>query len=243
MDAGARVLRHDRLVAAVQAHRPPRDRLLERVAHAAVRHPQAAPGTRSCASCSACRPRRCPSRCRAPTSYGETSEFGGSVPVAGIAGRPAGGPLRPGLPRAGPRQEHLRHRARSCSRTPAARRRGARGAAHDGRVGRGRPHRLRARGRDLRDRRRRAVAARRPGDDQGGRRDRGAGALARLQRRRLLRARAHRPRLAALGPVRARHDRRAHPRHRAAPTWRAPRSRRWPTRRWTRCGRWRPPRA
>ena len=36
--------------------------------------------------------------------------------------------------------------------------------------------------------------------------------VARLQRRRLLRPRAHRPRLAALGPLRARHDRRPHAR-------------------------------
>ena len=43
-------------------------------------------------------------------------------------------------------------------------------------------------------------------------RDRGAGALAGLQRRRLPRARLHRARLAALGPLRARHDRRAHAR-------------------------------
>ena len=43
MDPGA-ALRHDRLVARAQADRPPRDRLLERVAHAAVRHPQARVG-------------------------------------------------------------------------------------------------------------------------------------------------------------------------------------------------------
>ena len=43
------------------------------------------------------------------------------------------------------------------------------------------------------------------------------GGLARLQRRRLLRARADRARLAALGSLRARHDRRPHPRHRPRP--------------------------
>ena len=53
-------------------------------------------------------------------------------------------------------------------------------------------------------------------------RDRGAGGVAGLQRRRLLRARADRARLAALGPVRARHDRRAHARQRPG----APRARR-----------------
>ena len=55
-----------------------------------------------------------------------------------------------------------------------------------------------------------------------GGRDRGAGGVAGLQRRRLLRPRADRARLAALGPVRARDDRRAHARQRP----RAPRARR-----------------
>ena len=46
---------------------------------------------------------------------------------------------------------------------------------------------------------------------------RGARRLARLQRRRLLRPRPDRARLAALGPLRARHDRRPHPRQRPRP--------------------------
>ena len=48
-------------------------------------------------------------------------------------------------------------------------------------------------------------------------RDRGAGRLARRQRRRLLRPGADRARLAALGPLRARDDRRPHPRQRPRP--------------------------
>ena len=76
--------------------------------------------------------------------------------------------------------------------------------AHHRRLGRGGPRGLRARGRDLRDRRRGAVAARRARGHPDRRRDRGAGALARLERRRVPRARLHRARLAALGPVRAR---------------------------------------
>ena len=44
-----RGVRHHRLLARLQAHRPPRDRLLERLAHAAVRHPRARAGTPSCA--------------------------------------------------------------------------------------------------------------------------------------------------------------------------------------------------
>ena len=44
--------------------------------------------------------------------YGETDPtlFGGADPDRGRRGRPAGGDLRPGLLRAGQRQEHLRHR-------------------------------------------------------------------------------------------------------------------------------------
>ena len=128
-------LRHDRLLARLQADRRARDGLLERVAHAAVRHRRRCAGTPSCASCSACRRRRCRSRGRARDVYGETAEFGGSVPVAGHRRRPAGGALRPGLPRAGPRQEHLRHRQ---LRAPERRRRAA-GA-------RGGPARRRSRG-------------------------------------------------------------------------------------------------
>ena len=73
------------------------------------------------------------------------------------------------------------------------------------------------------------------------RRDRGARPLARGQRRRVPGARLHRARLAALGPLRARHDRGPHARHRHG----SPRPRRArvdrPTRRWTPCGRWSPP--
>ena len=48
---------------------------------------------------------------------------------------------------------------------------------------------------------------------------------------------------AALGPVRARHDRRASRAAAGAPTSHARHSRRSRTRRWTPCARWRPPRA
>ena len=98
--------------------------------------------------------------------FGETSELGGSVPVAGHRRGPAGGALRAGLPLARARQEHLRHRQlrapeRRTGRAPARGR-----PAHDRRLGRGGPRGLRARGGDLRDRRRGAVAARRPRRDR-----------------------------------------------------------------------------
>ena len=170
------------------------------------------------------------------------AEFGGSRAGGGHRRRPAGGALRPGLPRARASARTPTAPAASCSRTRAA----SAPAPAEGLLttvawGVERPRGLRARGGDLRDRRRGAVAARRPRRHRAGGRDRGAGALARRQRRRLPRARVHRPRLAALGPLRARHDRRAHARHRARPP--RPRGARGdrPTRRSTRCARWRRP--
>ena len=95
--------------------------------------------------------------------------------------------------------------------------RSRRRAPHHRRLGSGRPRGLRARGRDLRHRRRGAVAARPARDHPHRRRDRGAGPLARLERRRLPRAGLHGARLAALGPVRARDARPASPAAPAAP--------------------------
>ena len=103
----------------------------------------------------------------------------------------------------------------------------------------GRADHVRARGGDLRHRRRRAVAARRA-----------AGSSSRPAETEALAASLDsndgvyfvpgpdRARLAALGPVRARDDRRASRAAPAARTSRARRSRRWPTRRSTRCARW-----
>ena len=108
--------------------------------------------------------------------------------------------------------------AASSSSTPGREVPGARRRAADhGRLGDRRRGHLRARGGGVRDRRGGAVAARRARDRRRGGGDRGHGGLARLQRRRLLRPRAHRPRLAALGPLRARDDRRPHPRHHPRP--------------------------
>ena len=68
----------------------------------------------------------------------------------------------------------------------------------------GAAHAVRAGGVDLRHRRGGAVAARRPGHHPRGGGDRGAGGVARVQRRRLLRPGADRAGLAALGSLRAR---------------------------------------
>ena len=149
--------------------------------------------------------------------YGETTEFGGSVPVAGIAGDQQAALYGQACHSPGLGKNTYGTGSFVLENAGRERARRAGGAAHDGRVGRRRARRLRARGRDLRDRSRRAVAARRARDHRRGRRDRGARALARVERRRLLRAGAHGPRLAALGSVRARDDRRADARHRAGP--------------------------
>ena len=173
-------------------------------------------GTPTCASCSACR--RQPARA-APERRGLRRDSG--VRRLGPGGRdrrrPAGRAVRAGLPRARARQEHLRHRQLRAPERGRRAARALRGPAHHGRLGSGRAGRLRARGRDLRDRRGGPVAARRPRDHRRRRRDRAARPLARLQRRRLPRAGLHRPRVAALGSVRARDDRRAHARHRPRP--------------------------
>ena len=80
-----RGVRHRRLLARLQAHRPPRDRLLECVAHAAVRHPRLDWDPELCEILGV-DPASLPEPAPSASVYGETSEFGGSVPVAGIAG-------------------------------------------------------------------------------------------------------------------------------------------------------------
>ena len=83
---------------------------------------------------------------------------------------------------------------------------------------RGRQDRVRARRQRLHRRRGGAMAARRPRHHQLVGRGRGAGRVGARQRRRLPGAGVCRARRAALGPVRARHDRRHHARHHAPPT-------------------------
>jgi glycerol kinase len=46
--------------------------------------------------------------------FGETRLFGAAIPIAGMAGRPAGGVDRAGVPRARRHQGDLRHRRLSC---------------------------------------------------------------------------------------------------------------------------------
>ena len=79
-------------------------------------------GTPSCSTSSASPSARCRASCRASARSAARRE---GVPVAGHRRRPAGRALRPGLPRPGPGQEHVRHR---LVRPAQHRRRGARPA-------------------------------------------------------------------------------------------------------------------
>ena len=133
-------------------------------------------------------PARLPEPLPSAHVYGTTTEFGGEVPVAGIAGDQQAALFGQACHRAGmakntygtgsfvllntgpeaPRQAS-RHIAGERPAGPTA---VTPGGAHRG------ERRLRAGGVDLRHRRRGAVAARRAGDHRGGGGDRGAGGLA-----------------------------------------------------------------
>ena len=133
-------------------------------------------------------------------------------PGVGHRRRPAGGAVRPGLPRAGHDEEHLRHRQLRAHARGRHLPRAGRGPADDRGLDPRRRHpRLRARGRDLRHRRRRAVAPRRARDHRAGR---GHGPLAASVARhggRRAGARLHRARQPVVGSLRAGHGRSASP--------------------------------
>ena len=140
--------------------------------------------------------------------YGTTSEFGGEVPVAGIAGDQQAALFGQACQRPGMAKNTYGTGSfvllNAGERMPEP----SEGLLTTIAWGLGERDHLRARGGDLRHRRRGAMAARRARDRRRGGRDRGHGGLARVQRRRLLRPGADRPRLAPLGPLRARDDRR-----------------------------------
>ena len=160
-------------------------------------------------------PARLPEPVPSSQVYGTTSEFGGEVPVAGIAGDQQAALFGQACHSAGDGKNTYGTGSFVLLNTGAEAPDAGRGPADHGRLGARRAGHLRARGRGLRHRGGGPVAARRARDHRRGGRDRGARRLARLQRRRLLRAGADRARLALLGSLRARHDRRAHPRQRA----------------------------
>ena len=149
-------------------------------------------GATSCARRSACRSPRCPKPLPRRSVLGETDPdvfLGARVPVAGMAGDQQAALfgqacLEPGLGKNTYGTGSFVLQNAGPQRPPAR----AGTADHD-RLGHRRPRRLRARGERVRHRRRGAVAARRARDHRRGGRDRGAGGVARLERRRVLRAR------------------------------------------------------
>ena len=129
---GRRALRHDRRVARLQAHRAARSPTTRTrrarccsTSHALRWRRRAVRGARR-AGRGAAR-----GRSRPRSVLGETDPdafLGARVPLAGHGGRPAGRALRPGVPRAGPRQEHLRDRQLRAAERRAAAAAGARRA-------------------------------------------------------------------------------------------------------------------
>ena len=107
-EVDGRGLRDDRLLARLQAHRPAHHRLLERLAHAAVRHPQAGLGPRALRAARR-RPRaRCPSPPLRPRSTERPRSSAARSPSPGsratsrprCSARPATRPGRPRTPTA-----------------------------------------------------------------------------------------------------------------------------------------------
>ena len=204
------------LVWKLTERRDARHRRQQRVADDAVQHPHAAVGRRAAAAV------RRPGEHAARGACVERGLRHACRPALGVGGgadcrhrrRSAGGALRADVRRAGPDEEHLRHRL-----LPAAEHRDAAGrvgepAGDDRRLADRRTHRVRARGQRLHRRRGGAVAARRARPDRASPPDvEPLAASVAGQRRRLPGAGVRRPRRAALGSVRARHDRRHHARH------------------------------
>ena len=173
-------LRHDRLVAPLEALRRARHGRLERLAHDAPRHRQRSNGTTSCSSSS---------RCRAPCCLGsspraESSARGScsarAIPVGGIAGDQQAALFGQRCFTPGQAKATYGTGAFVLVNAGSARRGGAGRRAPDGRVAaRRRRSRLRARRRGVRRGCGDPVAPRRPRADRERRRDRGARALAR----------------------------------------------------------------
>ena len=238
-------VRHDRQLARVEPdrRRQPRHRSLQRQPHDALRHLRAPVVRRALRSVRRAARRRCREVRPRPASSAAPSQ--GSRAPPGHPDhrhrrRPAGLAVRPGMRAPGHGQEHLRHRVVRADEHRHDLPRARRGAAHHGRVAvpasmLGRPaddtgDPLRARGVDLRDRRRGAVAARRTGPDRRRRRGRAARRVGGRQRRAGDGARVHRSGLARTGTRTPAAPSWASPAASAGPTWPVPSSSRWRTR-------------
>ena len=113
-------------------------------------------------------PARLPEPLPSAHVYGTTGEFGGEVPVAGIAGDQQAALFGQACHRAGMAKNTYGTGSFVLLNTGAAGARAGRRPADHRRLGPARRGRLRARGLDLRHRRRGAVAARRARDDRRG---------------------------------------------------------------------------
>ena len=168
--------------------------------------------------------------------YGATAEFGGEVPVAGIAGDQQAALFGQACHQRRDGEEHVRDRQ---LRAAQHRRRG-RPSPGEGLVttiawGIDVEDRVRARGGGVRHRGGGAMASRRARPDRRGGRDRGAGRSLDSNDDVYFVPGAHRPRLAALGSRTRAARSSASPAGRPEPTSRGPRWRRSPTRRSMRC--------
>ena len=159
-------LRDDRLLARLQAHRRARHRLHERLTDDALRHPPPRVGRGALLDSRRRRRLACRGRSRPASVFGTTSEFGGEVPVAGIAGDQQAALFGQACQRPGEAKNTygtgsfvLLH---AGAEAPAP----ATGLLTTVACGGRRRPRLRARGVDLRHRRRGAVAARRARGDR-----------------------------------------------------------------------------
>ena len=168
--AGGRArVRHRRQLADLAADRRgvARDRRVEREPHAALQHPHRRLGRRALRAARRSARRAAARRAivgrvraRAPRRRRRADR--------GHRRRPAGRAVRTGVPRAGPREEHLRHRLLPADEYRSQGRRVDEQPRDDDRVEARRRDRLRARGQRVHRRRRRAVAARRPEDHSHG---------------------------------------------------------------------------
>ena len=211
-------VRHDRQLARVAADRRPRalHGREQREPHAALRHPDRRLGRRPPARARRAA-RGAAARRRVVRRLRRSADRRRERADRGHRRRPAGGALRAGVPRAGTREEHVRHRVLPAHEHRRQGRRVAQQPAHDGRLEARRRARLRARRQRVHRRRRRAVAARRPADHPQRRRDRGARGDGPGQRRRVPRARVRGAGRAALGRLCARDDHGADARRDARP--------------------------
>lgn len=131
----------------------------------------------------------------------------------GNCGRPAGGPVRADVRRAGVGEEHVRHGVLPADEQRREADRLGEQPADDDRMEDRRQGQLRPRREHLRRRLGRTVAARRAGDHPLVVGNRGAGGVGARHQRRLFRARADGACGPVLGPVCAGRDKRHQPRH------------------------------